>query len=151
MKTRAQLIAELKRPELAQVHRFLRKYHPRKAAILEAAGPENVLRFIPNSDVWIEPITAPNTWAEGVYILKHDYQPEPEFIRVLIELIANTRCVCKIPGELSKNGIVFLLARTDFVGFENEIGDVVALDDVRRLARSGRKVYATFIKNSQDG
>ena len=81
------IIAELKIPENAQPFWLLKKYKPDHAAVLkDYAGWPNLLSVNRTCRTFSFLTAEPEDWENGYYILKPDYQLEPEYEWFDVEL-----------------------------------------------------------------
>lgn len=80
------LIEQLKDPKLAQSFGVYEKYFPEKAEIIKKAYPKGCRYFSSFSREWNDVPRGENPTQSDTYILKLDYQPEPEYVDLEIDL-----------------------------------------------------------------
>lgn len=143
------LIEQLKDPKQAQAFGIYQQYYPKKEETLKNAGKENLLYH--DLPEWRAKKEA-RFFSYSTYILKPDYQPEPEYVNLEIELedgfygawrerellpciFTHLHCLPCLPGFHG------------FWGDENpKCEDDLACQYVGREIEKGKKVYARFRK-----
>lgn len=147
------LIKKLKDPEQAQPFGIYEKYFPEKAAILKKANKENCLLLIDNN--W-KNLNSGSFCKHMTYTLKPDYQPEPEYVDLEIELDDGFYGACSDKGILLPFAFTHLHCLPSLPGFfcfwqeEKNEGykdtEHISPYVVATRIDGGMKVYARFRK-----
>ncbi len=134
-----ELIEKLKHKDLAQPYCLLTKKEKR---ILKDAGYKN--RLVLQVDGTFFSDAEGNKQNLDVYILKPDYEPEPEWID--IEIVEGGQWLKLKENQPGKPGNTWLLdcvANPRFVGFVSDSG-WVRLEEIATRIHNGQKVIARF-------
>ena len=112
---------------------------PEEQECLKKVGKENCLVYCP-SNIWQQSNYGFNNTA--TYVIKPDYQPNPEFVDLEITLVAN------LLGTYDKGIFCPLYKLPSLSNFEcfwkNHCHEVIYLDMVAKIIARGHKVYARF-------
>lgn len=114
--------------------------------VQQKAGRENVLFF--DGREWTTIGGGPGGFADmHTYILKPDYEPEPEYVDWKIEAVNDLLCVAERPigKAISYKPLYCVPAMPNFVKFVEDChGNICSLDCVANLIHGGHKVFARF-------
>lgn len=144
-----ELIEKLKDPKQAQPF-CLRSEEER--VILTKADPSNCL-LMSGVNKWTPSRNHASLSTTDTYILKPDYEPEPEYedIEVVADVEGALRLSHAISGKFGQLRIDIISSRKDFVGFFYDINSTHdhcgTASRVAREIREGHKVYARFVKD----
>lgn len=141
---RAELIKELRDPEMAQPLGVYEQYQPEWAKIIREAGPDNCLCL--DRDGWAEH-TQFVSW--NTYILKPDYQPEPEYKEISLVFQEGVLCLFRLsPKPFRTRDPLQVIRHENFMGFWANPGTSgerdVLIWYLTNTKRDGHKVVARF-------
>lgn len=113
------LIERLKKPENAQPLVVYRDYHPELYDIIEKAGSKNCLLL--EGTTWVQALADS---LGRTYILKPDYQPDPEYLEIEIEVGEDDGIVSLMkPAPNTKSFWLDVVCRDEaFVCFHDPFG-----------------------------
>ncbi len=148
--TEQNLIEQLKDPKQARPFGLLKKYFPQKARQIESAFPDGCLIHSARGEFFEMRATAREPSLNCTYILKPDYQPEPEYVDLEIELLANgfygackdKKCIGPLPYAFTP--LHCLPSLLGFDHFVSEGGQTLHLEHIAQTIRISKKVYARF-------
>jgi hypothetical protein len=148
-------LEELKDPKKAQAFGIYKQYHSEKADILEKVGKENLLYHDPPE--WRQKDRTA-FFSFRTYILKPDYQPEPEYVDLEIIKRGGWLGVWRLGNRFLPKPFTHLYCLPSLPGFQcfwHSNDDKfsqhahVNIDVVASLVRqSCHKVYARFRRES---
>ena len=141
-----ELIEKLKDKNYVRAFGLMEEILPGSQATFRKVGPENCLQYNASAG-WEERMQF--DWTK-TYAIKPDYQPEPEFVDVEIELdtIISVNRPLEVFGCFYGGGFIPLRDLPSLSNFEcfwkNHCHEVIYFDMVAKIIARGHKVYARF-------
>jgi hypothetical protein len=118
---------------------------PIEQTFLRGIGAENCLVYAAGPEIW-DTATEDDFCRGLTYAIKPDYQSEPEYVDVEIEVKGRRLIATDYSGILTGPTAIHMLpSLPNFEGFwKNNIHEHIYLDLVAMNVSKGRKVYARF-------